>query len=140
MVVSEFEKVLREAAASRRTDRTKRPNRGGSAAGLCFNNWLGSSSEEAHALGHGVPDTFLQEYQSFNRDGPCKDQPLTLEDLKARIRAGLTKEEASALRRQFAIHAHPDHCDEAGREAATDLMARANDLLDQVASKQSIRP
>ena len=139
MVVSEFEKILRDAAETRHADWMKQSNLGGPAVGLCFSNWLESSAEGGHAQRHGMPDQFLHEYLSLRPDALSKDQPLTLEDLKQRIQAGLSKEQASALRRQFAIHSHPDRSDEAGREAATDLMAQANDLLDQVSRRRAHR-
>ena len=68
-------------------------------------------------------------------EAPEADYTFSIDDLKKRIRAGLTRRQVSLLRRRFAQYNHPDRTDPSKRDQATALMAQANDLLDDVLGK-----
>ena len=136
MAASKFDKILQEIAEARDTASLAQPGRGGPTARHHFRSWLDPVADGGASLQRSGLDEYLKERLALGRDLPSQDQPLTIEDLKARIRAGLTEKQASVLRRQFAIHSHPDRNVPSNRKAATGVMAEANDLLDKASKTQ----
>lgn len=131
MMASGFDKVLREVAEARNAAGAMQPGPSHAAVRHSVDNWLNSEPARKPATQRTAADVYLRACCAPVQKLTSVDQPLTLEELKRRIRAGLTKKQVSALRRKFAIQCHPDRAGPLSRKAATDLMAEANNLLDK---------
>ena len=133
MFASEFEQILQSAAEARDEASVGQHIHRDPALRLGIGGWPAPGTDRTRAAPGGTPDGYLKQYLEGER-GEAADVPsITIDDLKQKIRAGLTDKQVAALRRQFANQSHPDRVDPCHRQAATDLMAEANDLLDQAA-------
>ncbi|MEM9357817.1 MAG: hypothetical protein AAGB04_16560 [Pseudomonadota bacterium] len=133
MISSAFGKVLQDLAESQQITPRFHPNAGGIAGSGLPHGWSLSKAAKGATSGPTASQAYLQEFDATQRDSVPLGNRLTLDDLKARIRGGLTKQQITKLRRDFARQHHPD-CKRVPEKAlSTDLMAEANDLLDGAA-------
>ena len=134
LMATEFRQVLREAAEQRDANLLQRPRAAGAADRMRFQDLPRASASRRSASETAAAYEQLTEYHVGAQVGVEKVETLSINDLKKRIRAGLTRQQISALRREFARINHPDRTHATDRELANDLMAQANDLLDEASN------
>ncbi|MEM7748850.1 MAG: hypothetical protein AAF346_11395 [Pseudomonadota bacterium] len=130
MISSAFDKVLRELADSQEASPRCRPSVGGIKGSVLLGGWSKCETANGAKPRFSATDAYLQEFNSKPRERAAVNNRMTLDDLRARIRRGLTKQQIAKLRRDFARQHHPDCARAPDRELSADLMAQANDLLD----------
>ncbi len=130
MISSAFGKVLQELAESQQAFPRCRPDAGGVAGSALPRGWSRIKTAKGGTSQTTASHAYFEEANTTQQDRAPLEDRMTLDDLKARIRGGLTKQQIAKLRRDFARQHHPDRRQAPDRELTTELMAKANNLLD----------
>lgn len=138
MIANEFSRVLRETAEQQSAVKKLRPCIVSVSNRLRFSDVRKREPHRSAASQSFAMSAYLRDTTAQRTGHPADDAPPTLDDLKRRVRAGLTRQQAAVLRRQFARHYHPDRTSSAARSAANALMAEANVLLDEACSDSDV--